>query len=157
MNIHEIAAAELRPLADAAAITSSLPTLQPQEADSSLVLLAKITAALATGAPLTEVRSTALETAKVLKASSGRLHSLAVFNSSASAQFILLINAAAVPGDGAVSLLYPPIPIAAGAMVVLDLPRPVEASTGIVACNSSTGSFTKTAGSADCAFYAQVS
>jgi hypothetical protein len=35
-------------------------------------------------------------------------------------------------------------------------PAPLVASAGIVVCNSSTGSFTKTIGSADCAFFGQV-
>lgn len=105
---------------------------------------------------VTEVRSTALETSHVLKASAGQLRHLSVFNSKGSAQFILIMNSATLPGDGAVTLLYPPIPIAAGALVVLDFPAALVASTGITVSNSSTGSFTKTIGSADCAFYAQV-
>lgn len=142
--------------------TGDFPTLKPQRNDNLLELTLKINALLNTisgntGTPQTEVRSAALEASKVLKAGAGRLHTLAVFNSKASAQFILLMNAAAVPADGAVALLYPPIPVAAGALVHLDLPKPLVASTGIAVCNSSTGSFTKTLGAADCVFYAQVS
>lgn len=102
---------------------------------------------------VTEVRSTALEASKIIKASPGQLCSLAVFSNAAG--FILLMNSATLPANGAVSLLYPPIPIAADQIVVLDLPRPLVASTGIVACISSTGSFTKTIGGSTCAFYAQ--
>lgn len=104
---------------------------------------------------VTQVVSTALEASHVLKAGAGQLVELSVFNSG-SAQFILLMNSTTVPANGAVTLLYPPIPIAAASLLVLDLPAPLVASTGIVACNSSTGTFTKTIGSADCVFYAQV-
>lgn len=105
---------------------------------------------------VTQVISTALEASHVLKASAGQLVELAVFNSKASSQFILLMNSTTVPGDGAVTLLYPPIPIGAASLLVLDLPYPLVASTGISISNSSTGSFTKTLGGADCAFFAQV-
>lgn len=105
---------------------------------------------------VTQVVSTALEASHVLKASAGQLVQFSVFNSSGSAQFVLLMNSATVPANGAVTLLYPPIPVAAGALVVLDLPAPLVASTGIAVSNSSTGSFTKTLGAADCVFYAQV-
>lgn len=109
------------------------------------------------GKPTTTVMSTALEASRVLKSSAGKLHTLAVFNSKASAQFILIMDSATVPADGAVTLLYPPIPIAAGTLVQLDLSSIVEAANGISVCNSSTGTFTKTVGSADCVFLAQVS
>lgn len=104
---------------------------------------------------VTQVISTAFEASKVLKASAGQLVQLAVFNSGP-AQFLLLMNSATVPANGAVTLLYPLIPIAAGSLLVLDIPAPLVASTGIAISNSSTGSFTKTIGAADCAFYAQV-
>lgn len=105
---------------------------------------------------VTPITSAALEASKVIKASAGQLCSLAIFNSKASAQFILIMNSATVPADGAVTLLYPPIPIAAASLVVIDFPRPLVASTGIAVSNSSTGTFTKTIGSADCAFCAQI-
>jgi hypothetical protein len=105
---------------------------------------------------VTQVVSTALEASHILKSSAGNLIQLSVFNSKASAQFILLINSTTVPSDGAVTLLYPPIPIGAVSLLVLDLPTPLVASTGIAVSNSSTGTFTKTIGSSDCAFYAQV-
>lgn len=105
---------------------------------------------------VTQTVSTAFEASRVLKSSAGQLIQLSIFNSKASAQFILLMNATSLPSNGAVTLLYPPIPIAAATLLVLDLPAPLVASIGIVVCNSSTGSFTKTIGSADCAFYAQV-
>lgn len=105
---------------------------------------------------VTQVVSTALEASKVLKASAGQLVQLTIFNSKATSQFILVMNSTTVPADGAVTLLYPPIPILGSSILVLDLPAPLVASTGIAVCNSSTGTFTKTIGSADCVFYAQV-
>ncbi len=104
---------------------------------------------------VTQVMDTALAASKVLKASAGQLCSLTVFNSGA-AQFILVMNSTTVPANGAVALLLPPIPIAAASIVQIDFPRPVVASIGISVSNSSTGTFTKTIGSADCVFFAQV-
>lgn len=105
---------------------------------------------------VTQVVSTALEASHVLKANAGQLVQLSVFSSKATAQYILVMNSTTLPGDGAVTLLFPPIPILGNSLLVLDLPAPLVASTGIVVCNSSTGSFTKTIGSADCVFYSQV-
>lgn len=102
------------------------------------------------------LRSIALEASKVLKDGPGELVSLTVFNSKGSAQFIQIINAAALPANGAVDLLYPPIPIAANTLLTLTFPEPLVASKGIVVCNSSTGTFSKTIGSADCAFHASI-
>lgn len=103
---------------------------------------------------VTQVMSAALEAAKVLKGSAGQLVQLAVFNSGPD-QWILLSDAASISGDGAIVHLYPPIPIAANSVVVLDLPAPVKATTGITVSNSTTN-FNKTTGAADCFFYAQV-
>lgn len=105
---------------------------------------------------VTQVVSTALEASHILKASAGQLVHLAVFNSLATSQFLLIMNSATLPADGAVTLLYPPIPMGGNSLMVLDLPAPLVASTGIVVCNSSTGSFTKTIGAANLAIYAQV-
>lgn len=104
----------------------------------------------------TTVKSTALEASHVLKSSPGKLVSLHVFNSKASAQYILIMNSATVTADGAVTLLYPPIYVPATSNISLTFPVPLTASTGISVSNSSTGSFTKTIGSADCVFTAQV-
>lgn len=104
----------------------------------------------------TTVKSTAFEASHVLKSSAGELVSLHCFNSKASAQYILIMNAASLPANGAVTLLYPPIKVPADSNVSLVFPVPLTAVTGITVCNSSTGSFTKTIGSADCAFTAQV-
>lgn len=102
------------------------------------------------------IMSTALETSHVLKSSGGCLVSLTVTNTKASAQWILIMDAATLPADGAVTLIYPPIPISAASLVMLEFPVPLPATKGIVVSNSSTGTFTKTIGSADCVFFAQV-
>lgn len=102
------------------------------------------------------VKSTALEASHVLSGSAAQLGRLDVFNSKGTAQFIMIINTATLPADGAVSLLYPPIPIAAGELKTIIFSRPLSASTGIVVCNSSTGTFSKTIGSADCAFWSDI-
>lgn len=103
----------------------------------------------------TTVVSTALEASHVLKNGAGKLVSLHVYNSG-SAQFILIMNSTTVPADGAVTLLYPPIAIPATSNISLTFPVPLTASTGISVANSSTGTFTKTVGSANCVFTAQV-
>jgi hypothetical protein len=104
----------------------------------------------------TTVKSTALEASHVLKGGAGRLASLQVFNSSGSAQYILVMDSATVPANGAVTLLCPPIYIAAGTYIMIPWAIPLSAANGISVSNSSTGSFTKTIGSADCAFTGQV-
>lgn len=104
--------------------------------------------------PITQVVSTALEPSKVIKASAGSLVNLTAFSNAAG--YILVMNSTTVPADGAVTLLYPPVPIAANQTIALDFPAPLVASTGIAVCISSTGSFTKTVGGSTCAFYAQI-
>lgn len=131
------------------AILAKLPTVGTATTPGSNVLSVQRPA-------VTQVVSTALEASHVLKAGAGQLVQLAVFNSAVSAQFILIMNSTTVPANGAVTLLYPPIPIAAGTLIVLDFAAPLVASTGISVSNSSTGTFTKTIGSADCAFFAQI-
>lgn len=98
--------------------------------------------------------STALEASHVISNKASRLYRIDGYNSKASAQWILIMNATSLPSDGAVTLLYPPIYVAATSNFSLVLPQGLAASTGIVVCNSSTGTFSKTIGSADCAFYA---
>ena len=102
------------------------------------------------------VSSTALEASHVLKNSAGSLISLHALNTKTSAQYILIIDAASVPSDGAVTLLYPPINVPGSGNMSLHFPVPLSATNGIVVCNSSTGTFTKTVGSADCIFTGQV-
>jgi hypothetical protein len=108
---------------------------------------------IASNAP---VKSTALENSHVLKATPGDLISFHCYNSKASAQYILIIDAATLPADGAVTLLYPPIKINGDSNISLVFPVPWHAVNGIVVCNSSTGTFTKTIASADCVFGGQV-
>jgi len=159
MPLNQLDYNQFRPLTTSADVTGYLPTKAPQQSDDELQLLTKLLAlqnAGPNGAAATGVMSTALEASHVLKGTAGKLHSISVFNSKASAQFILIMDAAAVPANGAVTLLEVPIAIAAGATVKIDYPRPLIASAGICVCNSSTGSFTKTIGSADCVFRAQV-
>ena len=103
-----------------------------------------------------EVRSTALEASHVVATSGAQLNRLDVFNSKGSAQFILIMNATSLPSNGAVSLLYPPIPIGANTLLSIPFPRGLKASTGIVVANSSTGTFSLTVGSADIALYAET-
>lgn len=100
------------------------------------------------------VRSTALEASHVLKASAGSLVSLTIYDSAA--EYILIMNSATVPANGAVTLLYPPIKMAADSTVMVTFPAPLDATTGISVCNSSTGSFTKTLGGSTCIYTAQV-
>jgi hypothetical protein len=117
-------------------------------ADGSLVI--------SEGVAPTQVMSTALEAGKVLKGSPGSLKSLAINNTSGATQYYLLINSATLPVDGAVQLLYPPIPVAAGTFLALDLPDPIVASAGIVICNGPNNNFTKAIGGADSIYFAQV-
>lgn len=151
-------------LADAAVITDTSGSISAKLRGLISLWVTHIGTALAPSAAVvtaqrpavTQVVSTALEASHVLKASAGQLVQLTIFNSKTSSQYILVMNSTTLPGDGAVTLLFPPIPILASSLLVLDLPAPIVASTGIVVCNSSTGTFTKTIGSADCVFYAQV-
>lgn len=143
-----VSAASL-PLPSGAATAALQPALGTATSPSANVITTQRPA-------VTQVVSTALEASHVLKASAGQIMELSVFNSKSSAQFILLMNSTTVPSNGAVTLLYPPIPISANTLLVIDFPYPLVASTGIAICNSSTGTFTKTIGSADCAFYAQI-
>jgi hypothetical protein len=102
------------------------------------------------------VPSTAVEASHVFKDRAGALVSFHAFNTKASAQYILIMDSATVPANGAVVLLYPPIYVPATSNVSLNFTIPLQAANGISVSNSSTGTFTKTIGSADCIFLAQV-
>lgn len=92
---------------------------------------------------------------KIIKATAGTLYRITGFNSSASAQFIQLHDAATLPADTAVPVLVQKV--AAGSNFVIEFGSIGRAfSTGIVVANSSTGP-TLTIGSADLWIDAQYS
>lgn len=102
----------------------------------------------------TTVNSVAYEASKLLKDKPGALLLLVGYSSKASAQFIQLHDSATVPADTAVPVMTFSVP--ATQNFSLDLPlHGLAFEFGIVVCNSSTGP-TKTVGSADCYFTAQV-
>lgn len=96
--------------------------------------------------------SRTIEAARVVKTGTGILYGLVVTNTKASAQFVQVFDASAVPADGAVPLFSKSIP-ATDAIGIQWLPGRTFL-TGLVVCNSST-SATKTVGSADCLFDVQ--
>lgn len=99
-----------------------------------------------------------LESSRVIKPKPGALVSLHWLNTGPS-QYILVLSATAVPADGSVALIYPPIVAPANSNGSLTFPAPLVAPVGIAVSNSSTaavsGTFTKTAGAPDCCFTAQ--
>lgn len=104
-------------------------------------------------APLLNSTSVAYETNRVVKTSAGRLYGFLGYNSKATAQFILVFDAASLPADTAVPVEV--ITVAGVSNFSVEYGDHGRAfSTGIVLCNSSTGP-TKTIGSADCWFDVQ--
>ena len=102
----------------------------------------------------TMVYSTALEASRVLKPSAGTLISVTVTNTRNGQQFAQLFDAASVPADNAVPLAS--FRLSATDARTFDVPiTGLAFSTGIVICNSSTQA-TKTIGSADCLFLAEI-
>ena len=97
--------------------------------------------------------STALEASRVVKTTKGLLVGFTVYNSKASAQFIQVHDAAALPADTAVPAFV--VEVAASSSRAVDFsPFGRQFTTGIVICNSSTFA-TKTIGAADCWFDVQ--
>jgi len=101
----------------------------------------------------TNVSSTAYETSHVLKNTAGGIFHLEGYNSKGSGQFIQLHNSATLPADTGVPVVTFYVP--ANSNFSLDYPKGRWFTTGIVVTNSSTGA-TKTIGSADCWFDAQI-
>lgn len=85
---------------------------------------------------------------------SARAFLLVGYNSKASAQFIQLHNAAALPANGSVPEYSITVPATSNFTIDLSLYGDLF-SVGIVACNSSTQA-TLTVGAADCSFTALV-
>jgi len=97
--------------------------------------------------------SNVLASSLLVKAGTGTLFGVSVFNSKASAQFVQLFDLAVLPADGAVPTAT--FTVAASSNLGLyfgSVGRSFNA--GILLCNSSTAA-TKTIGSADCFFDAQ--
>jgi hypothetical protein len=97
--------------------------------------------------------SSQLENARAAATSACRLYGFSVFNSKASAQFILVFDANVLPADGAVTPLVYSV-AATSPLAVLWGQTGRWFSRGVIICNSST-STSKTLGLADCFFDAQ--
>jgi hypothetical protein len=106
------------------------------------------------GASVTVVKSSAIEASHVLKSSAGQLVSFSVISTSAGV--ILIMDSATLPANGAVTLLYPPIPVEANKLTLIDFLRPLVAANGITYCISDAVSFTKTIQAATCIAHAQL-
>lgn len=88
--------------------------------------------------------SAAVEEARQLKASPGLLFALAVTNTSDTIRYLFLFNHASASSG---TLIYPPIPIAAGGQTVVALPFAIPFSVGLRAASSSTDhAFTASSG-----------
>lgn len=103
---------------------------------------------------ITNRSTTANAASLVISANPAILFGLTAYSSKASAQFIQLHDASALPANGAVPKIV--ITVAATSNIGIDYGNiGRQFSTGIVVCNSSTEE-TLTIGSADCWFDAQV-
>ena len=149
--------------AGAGAVAAGVPRMTLASDDPAVVDLAAIEVLLTTLNSLvsgeetaaTNATSTADENDRVLKAGAGRLFGLTGFNGKASAQYIQIHDAASAPADTAVPKIT--FKVQADSPFSLHFgSRGRSFATGIYICNSSTRE-TKTIGSDDCWFDAQVS
>jgi len=103
---------------------------------------------IAQGRPITPVVSAAGESSHVLKASAGNLISVNATNLTATAGFLVVLNATAAPADGAITpLACQPLPANGSASIAYGSGPPGAYSTGITAVlTSATTCFTKTTG-----------
>jgi hypothetical protein len=106
------------------------------------------------------VASTVASSNMVVKSGVGKLFGFSVYNTNASAQFILMFDANSLPSDGAVPIgvfvagAGGASAVVTGALGVYYGSTGIGFTRGIVLCNSSTAA-TKTIGAADCLFSAQ--
>lgn len=89
----------------------------------------------------------------LVKSAGGTLFGITGYNSKASAQFIQVHDAAALPANAAVPVVVITVPASSNFSIDFG-PTGRRFVNGIVLCNSSTGP-AKTLGSADCWFDAQ--
>lgn len=118
-----------------------------------LLALALFLCPLVAAFAASRVSSPALEASRVIRSRASTLLSVTGHNSKASAQFIQLHDAAALPADGVVPVLTFTVP--ANSNFSLVFPVPMAFDAGVVVCNSATLA-TKTIGAADCFFTAQI-
>lgn len=101
---------------------------------------------------LTPIPSTAAESSHILKAAPGRLYSLVATNTTATTGFVVVLNATAVPADGAITPVFciqlaPNTATTGSAFLFLSGDRPAAFNQGIVVVlTSATTCFTKTTG-----------
>lgn len=103
---------------------------------------------------LSSASTTVYANSLIAKASAGKVYNIVGYNSKITGQFIQIHNSATVPADGAVPVII--FYVAALSNFSLDYGVYGKSFTsGISICNSLTGP-TKTSGSADCWFTAEV-
>lgn len=98
------------------------------------------------------IHSNALANAIVVKTGQALLYGFTVLNTNASAQFIQVFDASALPADGIVPAVS--FTVAGSGQLGINWIPARTFHTGIVICNSSTAA-AKTIGSADCFFDCQ--
>ncbi len=122
--------------------------------DASTGLPYSASGSSSSGTTLTNVATAAYAASLVLSATPKKLFGLSGYNSKATAQFIQLHDAAALPADATVPVVVFSVPPLSNFSLDYS-PNGRSFTTGIVVCNSSTGP-TKTIGAADCWFDGQV-